>query len=99
MSDPVIVSTARTAIGTARKGTLANTTGEELATFILQETMRRSGLNPALVDDVIFAESQYGGGDLARYAAGVAGLTDVAGQADHRHCAGSPRANGNAPAG
>ena len=71
MSDPVIVSTARTAIGTARKGTLANTTGEELAAFILQETVRRSGLDPALVDDVIFAESQYGGGDLARYAAVV----------------------------
>ena len=34
MSDPVIVSTARTAIGTARKGSLANTTGEELAAFI-----------------------------------------------------------------
>jgi acetyl-CoA C-acetyltransferase len=96
MSDPVIVSTARTAIGTARKGTLANTTGEELAAFILQETVRRSGLDPALVDDVIFAESQYGGGDLARYAAVVAGLTEVPGQAVNRHCAGSLTAIGNA---
>ena len=96
MSDPVIVSTARTAIGTARKGTLANTTGEELAAFILQETVRRSGLDPALVDDVIFAESQYGGGDLARYAAVVTGMTEVAGQAVNRHCAGSLTAIGNA---
>jgi acetyl-CoA acetyltransferase family protein len=96
MSDPVIVSTARTAIGTARKGTLANTAGEELAAFILQETVRRSGLNPALVDDVIFAESQYGGGDLARYAAVVTGMTDVPGQAVNRHCAGSLTAIGNA---
>ena len=96
MSDPVIVSTARTAIGTARKGTLANTTGEELAAFILQETVRRSGLDPALVDDVIFAESQYGGGDLARYAAVVAGLIEVPGQAVNRHCAGSLTAIGNA---
>ncbi len=96
MSDPVIVSTARTAIGTARKGTLANTTGEELAAFILQETVRRSGLDPALVDDVIFAESQYGGGDLARYAAVVAGMTEVSGQAVNRHCAGSLTAIGNA---
>ena len=96
MSDPVIVSTARTAIGTARKGTLANTTGEELAAFILQETVRRSGLDPALVDDVIFAESQYGGGDLARYAAVVTGMTEVPGQAVNRHCAGSLTAIGNA---
>jgi acetyl-CoA acetyltransferase family protein len=96
MSDPVIVSTARTAIGTARKGSLANTTGEELASFILQETVRRSGLDPALVEDVIFAESQYGGGDLARYAAVVAGMTDVPGQAVNRHCAGSLTAIGNA---
>ncbi|MCW2905421.1 MAG: hypothetical protein JWL68_210 [Actinomycetia bacterium] len=99
MSDPVIISTARTAIGTARKGTLANTTGEELATFILQETVRRSGLDPAHIDDVIFAESQYGGGDLARYAAVVAGLMDVPGQAVNRHCAGSLAAIGNAAAG
>jgi acetyl-CoA acetyltransferase family protein len=99
VSDPVIVSTARTAIGTARKGTLANTTGEELAAFILQETMRRSGLDPALVDDVIFAESQYGGGDLARYAAVVVGLMDAPGQAVNRHCAGSLTAIGNAAAG
>lgn len=96
MSDPVIVSTARTAIGTAWKGTLANTTGEELAAFILQETVRRSGLDPALLDDVIFAESQYGGGDLARYAAVVAGLTEVPGQAVNRHCAGSLTSIGNA---
>jgi acetyl-CoA acetyltransferase family protein len=96
MSDPVIVSTARTAIGTARKGSLANTTGEDLAAFILQETVRRSGLDPALMDDVIFAESQYGGGDLARYAAVVTGMTEVAGQAVNRHCAGSLTAIGNA---
>jgi acetyl-CoA C-acetyltransferase len=99
VSDPVILSTARTAIGTARKGTLANTSGEELATFILQETIRRSGLDPARGDDVIFAESQYGGGDLARYAAVVAGLTEVPGQAVNRHCAGSLTAIGNASAG
>ena len=96
MSDPVIVSTARTAIGTARKGSLANTTGEELASFILQEAVRRSGLDPVLVEDVIFAESQYGGGDLARYAAVVAGMTEVPGQAVNRHCAGSLTAISNA---
>ncbi|MGX7680565.1 thiolase family protein [Jatrophihabitans sp. DSM 45814] len=99
MSDPVIVSAARTAIGTARKGTLANTSAEDLAVLILDETVRRSGLDPALFDDVIFAESMYGGGDLARYAAVVNGMITVPGQALNRHCAGSLTAIGNGAAG
>jgi acetyl-CoA C-acetyltransferase len=63
VSHPVIVSAARTAIGTARKGTLANTSAEDLATAILAETVRRSGLDPQTFDDVVFAESLYGGGE------------------------------------
>ncbi|MET9089467.1 thiolase family protein [Streptomyces sp. NPDC004237] len=89
MSAPVIVSAVRTAIGTARKGTLANTSGEFLASAILEETVRRSGLDPQRFDDVLLAESQYGGGDLARYAAVVNGMLDVPGVALNRHCAGS----------
>ena len=99
MSHPVIVSAARTAIATARKGSLVNTGGEELAALVLQEAVRRSGLDPARIDDVIFAESLYGGGDLARYAAVVSGYESVAGQAVNRHCAGSLTAIGNASAG
>jgi acetyl-CoA acetyltransferase family protein len=98
VSKAVIVSAARTAVGTARKGSLANTSGEDLATFILGETVRRSGLDPARFDDVIFAESMYGGGDLARYAAVVNGMLEVPGQALNRHCAGSLTAIGNASA-
>lgn len=89
MSNAVIVSAVRTAIGTARKGSFADTTGEELARIILQEAIARSGLAPELVDDVIFAESLYGGGALARHAAVEAGLMHVGGQAVNRHCAGS----------
>ncbi|TQS46961.1 thiolase family protein [Cryptosporangium phraense] len=99
MAQPVIVSAARTAIGTARKGTLAQTPAEDLATAILTETVRRSGIDPARVDDVIFAESLYGGGDLARYAAVVAGMTDVPGIAVNRHCTGSLSSIGLAAAG
>jgi acetyl-CoA acetyltransferase family protein len=99
VSDPVIVSAARTAIATARKGSLVNTTGEELATLVLQETVRRSGLDPARIDDVIFAEAAYGGGDLARHAAVVCGFDSVAGQAVNRWCAGSLTTIGNASAG
>jgi acetyl-CoA C-acetyltransferase len=99
LSDPVIVSAVRTAVGTAGKGSFANTSGEQLATAILQEAVRRSGLDPVGLDDVIFAESLYGGGDLARYAAVATGMTSVAGQAINRHCAGSLTAIGNAAAG
>ncbi|MFG1924558.1 thiolase family protein [Cryptosporangium sp. NPDC048952] len=99
MAQPVIVSAARTAIGTARKGTLAQTPAEDLATAILLETVRRSGVDPERVDDVIFAESLYGGGDLARYAAVVAGMTEVPGLAVNRHCTGSLSSIGLAAAG
>ncbi len=99
MSDPVVVSAARTAIGTARKGTLAHTTGEDLAVVILEETVRRSGLDPQRFDDVIFAESLYGGGDLARYAAVANGMLGVAGVAVNRHCAGSLTSIGLAASG
>jgi acetyl-CoA acetyltransferase family protein len=98
MPEPVIVAAARTAIGTARKGTLANTTGEQLAGAVLAETVRRSGLAPESFDDVIFAESLYGGGDLARYAAAASGMPTVPGVALNRHCAGSLTAIGMAAA-
>ena len=89
MPNAVIVSAVRTAIGTTRKGTFADTPAEVLAQVVLEEAVRRSGLAPALVDDVIFAESLYGGGAVARYAAVKAGLITAGGQAVNRHCAGS----------
>lgn len=98
MSAPVIVSAARTAIGTARKGTLVNTSGETLASAIVEEAVRRSGLDPTLFDDVILAEAGYGGGAMARYAAVVNGMTDVPGVAVNRHCAGSLTSIGMAAA-
>ncbi len=47
---------------------------------------------------MIFAESHYGGGDLARYAAAASGMVAVPGQAVNRHCAGSLTAVANAAA-
>ncbi|MCV7300617.1 thiolase family protein [Mycobacterium barrassiae] len=98
MSTPVIVGAARTAIGRSFKGTLVNTPPETLITTVLPEVIRRSGVDPADIDDIIFAESHYGGGDLARYAADAAGLDHVPGQSVNRHCAGSLTAIGNAAA-
>ncbi|MGP4057488.1 thiolase family protein [Mycobacterium sp. 4D054] len=98
MPTPVIVGAARTAIGRSFKGTLVNTPPETLITTVLPEVIRRSGVDPADIDDIIFAESHYGGGDLARYAADAAGLQHVPGQSVNRHCAGSLTAIGNASA-
>jgi acetyl-CoA acetyltransferase family protein len=87
MPDAVVVSTARTAIGTAMKGTLVDVDAFELGTHVVGEAVRRSGVDPALIDDVVLGESLYGGGDIARYAAIEAGLDHVAGLAHNRHCA------------
>src|SRR6478736_783958 len=98
MSTPVIVGAVRTAIGRSFKGTLVNTPPETLITTVLPEVVRRSGLDPDAIDDIIFAESHYGGGDLARYAADATGMSQVPGQSVNRHCAGSLTAIGNASA-
>ncbi|MGH3563673.1 MAG: thiolase family protein, partial [Mycobacterium sp.] len=98
MPRPVIVSAVRTAIGRSFKGTLANTPAETLITTVLPEVVRRAGIAPTAIDDIIFAESHYGGGDLARYAAAACGMEEVPGQAVNRHCAGSLTAIGNAAA-
>jgi acetyl-CoA C-acetyltransferase len=94
MNSPVIVSAVRTAIGTARKGTLARTRPEKLARTVLEAVVARSGVAPELVDDVILAESIYGGGAVARHAAVEAGLVTAGGVAVNRHCAGSLTAVG-----
>ncbi len=87
MGDAWIVATARTAIGTAFKGTLVDVDPLVLGATVVAEAVRRSGLEPALVDDVVMGESRYGGGDMARHVAIRAGLDHVAGLAHNRHCA------------
>ncbi len=87
MNDAVIVSTARTPIGTAYKGSLVDVDALQLGTAAVAEAVRRSGIDPELFDDVALGESLYGGGDIARYAAIEAGMEHVAGQAHNRHCA------------
>ncbi len=87
MTETAIVSTARTAIRTAGRGTLVDVDALELATTVVGESVRRSGLDPARIDDVMLGESLYGGGDIARYAAIEAGMDHVAGVAFNRHCA------------
>jgi acetyl-CoA acetyltransferase family protein len=85
--EAVIVSCARTAIGTANRGSLVDVDAMELGTQAVAEAVRRAGIDPELVDDVILGESVYGGGAVARYAAIEAGLVNAPGFALNRHCA------------
>ncbi|MFF3567532.1 thiolase family protein [Nocardia jiangxiensis] len=87
MTEAVLLSACRTPIGTARKGTLRDTSAFDLATLVVREAAARSGVPLADIDDVVLGESLAGGGDIARYAAIEAGLTHVPGLAHNRHCA------------
>ena len=87
MGDAVIVSACRTAIGTARKGTLLDVSAFDLAKYAVAEALERSGVPAADVDDIVLGEVLQGGGDIARYAAIETGLVDVPGVAHNRHCA------------
>jgi acetyl-CoA acetyltransferase family protein len=88
-SRAAIVAAARTPIGTARKGTLANMPAIELAKPVVAAVVQRSGLDPTDFDDLVLAESMQGGGDSARYIAVALGLTELPGLAVNRQCASS----------
>jgi len=87
MGDAVIVSAARTAIGTARRGSLMNFSAFELGKLAIGEAFKRSGVPVDDVDDIVLGEVLQGGGDIARYAAIELGMLDVPGVAHNRHCA------------
>ncbi|HYP37371.1 MAG TPA: acetyl-CoA C-acyltransferase [Stellaceae bacterium] len=90
MREAVIVSTARTPIGRAYRGAFNDTQGQALAGHVIAEAVRRAGIDPAEVEDVIFgAALQQGstGFNVARQAAIRAGLpVSVAGMTFDRQC-------------
>lgn len=87
MTDAVIVATARTPIGRARKGSLVNVDAFELARIAVGAAVERSGIPAGDLDDIVVGESLQGGGVIARNIAVRLGLTSVPGLADNRHCA------------
>jgi acetyl-CoA acyltransferase len=87
MPDAVIVAGARTAIGTARKGSLVDVSAFDLAKYAMGEALKRSGIPTSDVDDAQMGEVLQGGGDIARFAAIELGITEVPGVALNRHCA------------
>ena len=87
MGDAVIVAAARTAIGSARKGSLVDYDAFDLGKFAVQEALKRSGIPVDDVDDIVLGEVLQGGGDIARYIAVELGMIEVPGLAHNRHCA------------
>ncbi len=91
MNEAVIVSAVRTAVGRAKKGTLANTRPEDLGAAAVREAISRAdGLDPAEIDDVIIGcampEGEQGL-NMGRVIALRAGLPDsVAAQTVNRFC-------------
>jgi acetyl-CoA acetyltransferase family protein len=87
VTDVAILSACRTAIGTARKGALADADPFDLARHVVIEAIGRAGVDTESIDDVILGESLAGGGDIARHAAVAAGIPSAPGTAVNRHCA------------
>jgi acetyl-CoA acetyltransferase family protein len=87
VTDAVIVAGVRTPIGRSYKGALVDVDAFALAEVAVQAAIDRSGIDPAVVDDLVLAESLQGGGVIARNVALRLGLTHLPGLADNRHCA------------
>jgi acetyl-CoA C-acetyltransferase len=91
MREAVIVSTARTPIGRAYRGAFNDTQAQELAGHVVAEAVRRAGVDPAEIEDVVLgAALQQGssGYNIARQAALRAGLpVTVPGMSIDRQCA------------
>ncbi len=88
--EAVIVATARTPIGRANRGAFNDTDATTLGGHVVAEAVRRAGVDPAEVEDVVFGCAvQQGttGQNIARFAALRAGLpVTVPGMTIDRAC-------------
>lgn len=91
MRSAVIVSTARTPIGRAFRGAFNDTQSQALGGHVIAAAVKRAGIDPAEIDDVVMgAAAQQGtqGFNVARQAALRAGLPiTVSGMTVDRQCA------------
>lgn len=90
MKEAVIVSAVRTAVGKAPKGTLKNTRSDDMAAAAIKEAVARSGVDAALIEDVImgcaFPEASQGM-NVARTASIIAGLpVETSAMTVNRYC-------------
>jgi len=90
MVDAVIVSTARTPIGKAVRGAFNLTHGADMGGHVVAHAVKRAGIEPGEVEDVVLGCAQpegATGGNIARQAAIRAGLpVTTAGQTVNRFC-------------
>lgn len=95
MKEVVIVQGVRTAVG-RRKGSFSVYRPDELAAVVLEELMKRAGINKEDVEDVILGcvtQSGEQGGNIARTAALIAGFPiHVPGVTIDRQCGSSQQA-------
>ena len=95
MTEVVIVDGVRTAVG-RRKGTLVEYRSDELAAVVLDELVKRAGVDKSEVDDVILGcvtQSGEQAGNIARTAALIAGFPiHVPGVTIDRQCGSSQQA-------
>jgi acetyl-CoA C-acetyltransferase len=93
MSEAVIVSTARSPIGRAFKGSLKDLRPDDLAVTVLKAALAKvPGLDPALVQDLYLGcaePSGEQGANLARVVAVLAGFDHLPGATINRFCASS----------
>jgi len=89
--EPVIVAAVRTAVGKAKRGSLATTRPDEMAAAVLKELIKRTeGLDPTEVDDLVlgcaFPEGEQGM-NMARMVGLRAGLPEsVPAETINRFC-------------
>ncbi|MGV3466681.1 MAG: acetyl-CoA C-acetyltransferase [Heyndrickxia sp.] len=80
MREAVIVAGARTPVGKANKGTLANVRPDDLGALVIKETLRRAGNYEGNIDDLIIGcampEAEQGL-NMARNIGALAGLPDT----------------------
>jgi acetyl-CoA C-acetyltransferase len=82
MREAAIVSTARTGVGRAYKGSLNDTEAPALAAHVVRAAVARAGIDPARIDDVYMGcANQWGthSYNLGRLAVQAAGLPDAVG--------------------
>jgi acetyl-CoA C-acetyltransferase len=93
MPEPVIVSTARSPIGRAFKGSMVDLRPDDLAATIVRAALAKvPELDPAEIDDVMLGCGLPGGEqgfNMARVVSVLAGLPDVPGCTVTRYCSSS----------
>ena len=93
MPEAVIVSTARSPIGRAMKGSLTQVRPDDLTATIVRAALAKvPALDPTLVEDLMLGCGQPAGEsgfNIARVAAILAGLPDVPGVTVNRYCSSS----------